>query len=279
MLQTLSHSTLIPRTRPLTLGDKTNFLSVNEPNHTDSMVKVKVSQYRDAKCDSSHNDTVPGISDLTQTHLCLQSSAWNVLLYNIRTNRIPKINSSVCWVAIRGSLQATQMLRLDRPASTVDLSADQYSINPKQAAEIWRQTGQQGALSEVYRPSAAVRAARSRARFWDWPSPRFYTGLLANCRTHFHLPFRRYNVYSTQFREAQPNGLKSVPSRWRQLVPTKRPSLSSNLYNITSRTTVIYTLNRLCINSCRLQTADKYACYDHSRSSWEMRTFASSVWV
>jgi hypothetical protein len=60
----VSHSSLIHRTRPLTLGDKTNFLSVAELDNTDSKVEVKVSQYRDSKCDLSHNDTVSGISDL-----------------------------------------------------------------------------------------------------------------------------------------------------------------------------------------------------------------------
>jgi hypothetical protein len=92
-------------------------------------------------------------------------------------------------------------------------SADQYSSNPKQAAEIWRQTGQQGALSKVYRPSVPVRSACSTSRLLDWPSPGFYTGLLANCRLHFCFPVRRYKVYSTQFQEAEPNGINSVPSR------------------------------------------------------------------
>jgi hypothetical protein len=45
-------STHIPRTHPLTLAEKINFLPLIEPNHSDSMVKVKVSQHRDAeKCD------------------------------------------------------------------------------------------------------------------------------------------------------------------------------------------------------------------------------------
>jgi hypothetical protein len=50
LLQTY-HSTQIPRVRPLTLGDRMNLLSLTEPNPTDSMVKVKVSEQRDAeKC-------------------------------------------------------------------------------------------------------------------------------------------------------------------------------------------------------------------------------------
>ena len=147
-----------------------------------------------------HNKTLFGIANLRK-RISGYSPALNVLLYNIWMNWIPNVNSSVCWVAIRGSQKATRMQVLDRPTSTMAASTDQYSCNPKQAAEIWRQTGQQGALSEVYRPSVAVRATRTRSRLLDWPSPRFYTGLLANCRPHFNLPFWPYNVYSTYFQE------------------------------------------------------------------------------
>jgi hypothetical protein len=177
-----------------------NFLSLTEPNPTDSLVKMKVSQQRNAEeVWLSHKNTLFGISNLRQ-RISGFSPAREVLLYNIGMNRIPKINSSVCWLAIGGSLKATHTL--DRPASSVAVSADQYSSYPKQAAEIWRQTGQQGALSQVYRTSAAVSAARSRSRLLRWPNPRFYTGLLANSRPQFHLPFRQNNVYSTQVQEA-----------------------------------------------------------------------------
>jgi hypothetical protein len=48
----VSCSTLIPRTRPLTLGDRMNFLPKTDPNPTDSLGQVKVSTQRDAeRCD------------------------------------------------------------------------------------------------------------------------------------------------------------------------------------------------------------------------------------
>jgi hypothetical protein len=55
----VAYSTLIPRIRPLTLGDRINFLSLTEPNPTDSMVKVEVFQHTDAeKCDNSQQHSV-----------------------------------------------------------------------------------------------------------------------------------------------------------------------------------------------------------------------------
>ena len=189
--------------------------------------------------------------------------ARNFWLCNTRINWIPEANSSARWVAIWGSLTALHIPVLDRLASTVVAIADRYSSYPKQAAGIWRQTGQQGALSEFYRPSVAVavRVTRFRSRLLDWPSLRFYTGLLSNCRPHFRLPFRRNNVYSTQFHEAKRNGPNSVPIRRRQEVLPTRRSLFSNLYSITSHMTIIYRLNCLCINSCRRRTANKHARY------------------
>ena len=48
----VSCSTLISRTRPLTLGDRVNFLPQTDPNPTDSLGQVKVSTQRDAeRCD------------------------------------------------------------------------------------------------------------------------------------------------------------------------------------------------------------------------------------
>jgi hypothetical protein len=47
-----SYSTQVPSTRPSTLLDRTNFLRLTEPNPTNSMGHVKVSQQTDAeKCD------------------------------------------------------------------------------------------------------------------------------------------------------------------------------------------------------------------------------------
>jgi hypothetical protein len=48
----VSHSTQIPRTCPLTLGDRVNFLHLIETNPTGRLGHVNVSQQRDTeKCD------------------------------------------------------------------------------------------------------------------------------------------------------------------------------------------------------------------------------------
>ena len=53
----VSYSTQIPRTCPLTSGDRMNFLLLTEHNYTDSLGYVKVSQQTDdKKCDLVNNN-------------------------------------------------------------------------------------------------------------------------------------------------------------------------------------------------------------------------------
>ena len=55
----MSYSKQIRRLRPLTLGDRTNYLSLTESNPTDDLGQVKVSQQLGSEnCDEINNDNV-----------------------------------------------------------------------------------------------------------------------------------------------------------------------------------------------------------------------------
>jgi hypothetical protein len=112
-----------------------NLLSLTEPNPTDSIVKVKVSQYRDTeKCDKvSHSNIL------------------EYLIYASATRASVRLGTA-CYIisgctelltltaALAESLSADHRRLHACKCLTVGLamaaSADQYSSNPKQAAEI-----------------------------------------------------------------------------------------------------------------------------------------------